>query len=123
MLSALHCYCRYCDKYGVELDPKLAQLCSVKPRVPWGKFVNADNQHLASQQVGENSWPMAAACVHPRLSIVPAHRACLCLYLIARPLICWAGCSGMTTMSVPRPQRHWRTTTLNQSGVMQQGMC
>lgn len=41
---------RYCDKYGVELDPKLAQLCNVKPRVPWVKFVNADNQHLASQQ-------------------------------------------------------------------------
>ena len=49
--ALLPCPCRYCEKYGVDLDPKLAQLCNIKPRVPWAKFVNADNQHLASQQV------------------------------------------------------------------------
>lgn len=43
---------KYCAKYGVDLDPKLAQLVGFKPQVPWRKFVNADNQHLCSQQVG-----------------------------------------------------------------------
>jgi casein kinase II subunit alpha len=40
----------YCAKYGVDLDPRLAQLCGIKPQVPWRRFVNADNQHLASNQ-------------------------------------------------------------------------
>ena len=43
----------YCFKYGVDLDPRLAQLCGIRPQVPWRRFVNADNQHLASQQVKE----------------------------------------------------------------------
>ncbi|PNW76047.1 hypothetical protein CHLRE_12g549800v5 [Chlamydomonas reinhardtii] len=40
----------YCDKYGVELDPRLAQLCGFRPRVPWRKFVTGDNGHLASPE-------------------------------------------------------------------------
>lgn len=40
----------YCDKYGVELDSRLAQLCGIRPKAPWRKFVNAENQHLASSE-------------------------------------------------------------------------
>ena len=43
---------KYCDKYGVELDPRLGQMCAIRPRVPWRKFVNTENGHLASSQVG-----------------------------------------------------------------------
>ncbi len=59
--------CRYCEKYGVELDPKLAQLCNIKPRVPWGKFVNSDNQHLASQQVEDSRHPVEKLLYGPAL--------------------------------------------------------
>jgi len=38
----------YCTKYGVDLDPRLKQLCGIKPRVPWQRFVTSANQHLAS---------------------------------------------------------------------------
>lgn len=44
-------FCSYCKKYGVDLDPRLSQLCGIRPQMPWRRFVNADNQHLASQQV------------------------------------------------------------------------
>ena len=43
--------CSYCTKYGVDIDPRLAQLCGIRPQMPWRRFVNADNQHLASPQV------------------------------------------------------------------------
>ena len=43
--DALHAYC---EKYGVDIDPRLAQLCGVRAQVPWRKFVNSDNQHLSS---------------------------------------------------------------------------
>jgi serine/threonine protein kinase len=36
----------YAEKYGVELDPKLVQLCGYRPRQPWRKFINDDNAHL-----------------------------------------------------------------------------
>lgn len=39
----------YCEKYGVELDPKLQQLCGYKPRQPWRRFVTDDNRHLVTQ--------------------------------------------------------------------------
>lgn len=40
----------YLEKYGIDLDPKLAQLCGYKPKVAWRKFVNADNQHLVTPE-------------------------------------------------------------------------
>jgi casein kinase II subunit alpha len=44
--EALHAYC---EKYGVTMDPRMAQLCGIRPQVPWRKFANSDNQHLTSQ--------------------------------------------------------------------------
>lgn len=38
----------YAEKYGVDLDPKLVQLCGYRPRLPWRKFVNDENSHLVS---------------------------------------------------------------------------
>ncbi|EFJ42564.1 hypothetical protein VOLCADRAFT_83608 [Volvox carteri f. nagariensis] len=40
----------YCSKYGVELDPRLAQMCGYRARVAWRKFVNPDNSHLVSAE-------------------------------------------------------------------------
>ncbi len=40
----------YLDKYGVELDPKLAQMVGYRPRLPWRKFITPDNQHLATPE-------------------------------------------------------------------------
>lgn len=40
----------YCEKYGVDLDPRLAQMCAYRPKVAWRKFVNAENQHLTSPE-------------------------------------------------------------------------
>jgi len=36
----------YCNKYGIELDSRLAQMCGVRERVPWVAFLNSDNQFL-----------------------------------------------------------------------------
>ncbi|KAF5837823.1 kinase-like domain-containing protein [Dunaliella salina] len=44
---------RYCEKYGIELDPRLEQLVGIRPQVPWRRFVNADNAHLCSNEVGD----------------------------------------------------------------------
>eukprot|EP00877_Chromochloris_zofingiensis_P009371 jgi/Chrzof1/4688/Cz14g22250.t1 len=41
---------KYAEKYGVELDPKLVQLCGYRPRQPWKKFVNEENRHLISAE-------------------------------------------------------------------------
>eukprot|EP00879_Flechtneria_rotunda_P016319 GHRR01017074.1.p1 GENE.GHRR01017074.1~~GHRR01017074.1.p1 ORF type:complete len:216 (+),score=43.38 GHRR01017074.1:60-707(+) len=40
----------YAEKYGVELDPKLVQLCGYRPRQSWRKFINDDNAHLISPE-------------------------------------------------------------------------
>lgn len=40
----------YCEKYGIELDGRLAQLCGYRAKVPWRKLVAPDNQHLASPE-------------------------------------------------------------------------
>jgi casein kinase II subunit alpha len=40
----------YADKYGVELDPKLVQLCGYRPKLPWRRFVTDDNKHLVSPE-------------------------------------------------------------------------
>lgn len=36
------------EKYGVELDPKLVQLCGFRPKQQWRKFINDENTHLMS---------------------------------------------------------------------------
>lgn len=38
---------KYAQKYGIELDVRLMQLCGYRPRVSWKKFINAENKHLA----------------------------------------------------------------------------
>lgn len=40
----------YGDKYGVELDPKLVQMCGYRPRVAWSRFMTTDNGHLCSPE-------------------------------------------------------------------------
>ena len=40
---------RYLEKYGVELDPKLQQLCGYRPRQPWRKYITDDNRHVVTQ--------------------------------------------------------------------------
>ncbi|KAL0395821.1 UNVERIFIED_CONTAM: Casein kinase II subunit alpha-2 [Sesamum calycinum] len=40
----------YLHKYRLELEPQLAALVGRHSRKPWSKFVNADNQHLASPE-------------------------------------------------------------------------
>lgn len=40
----------YAERYGVEPDPRLTQLCGVRPRTPWDKFVTSDNEHLCSPE-------------------------------------------------------------------------
>mmetsp|Transcript_38095 Transcript_38095/g.84870 ORF Transcript_38095/g.84870 Transcript_38095/m.84870 type:complete len:383 (-) Transcript_38095:1448-2596(-) len=42
---------KYCDKYGIDLDPRLAQMCGIRPAVPWKKFINAENLALTSPAV------------------------------------------------------------------------
>jgi casein kinase II subunit alpha len=40
----------YAEKYGVELDPKLVQLCGYRPKQSWRKYINDDNSHLVSPE-------------------------------------------------------------------------
>jgi casein kinase II subunit alpha len=40
----------YAEKYGVELDPKLVQLCGYRPRQSWRKYINDDNSHLVTPE-------------------------------------------------------------------------
>lgn len=41
---------QYAGDYGVEVDPKLLQLCGYRPRQPWRKFVTEQNRHLVSEE-------------------------------------------------------------------------
>nr|GMC57661.1 casein kinase II subunit alpha-2 [Ipomoea batatas] len=38
----------YLQKYHLELDPQLVAMVGRHSRMPWSKFINADNQHLVS---------------------------------------------------------------------------
>jgi len=37
----------YLEKYGIELDPTLAQQIGKHTRKPWKKFITNDNKHIA----------------------------------------------------------------------------
>eukprot|EP00983_Pelagomonas_calceolata_P115047 1160150-Pelagomonas_calceolata.AAC.3 len=55
MVICLHTWStgyRYCEKYGIDLDPRLEQLVGIRPQIPWRRFVNADNAHLCNNEVG-----------------------------------------------------------------------
>lgn len=41
---------RYCEKYGVDLDPRLASMCGYRPKQPWKRFVTAESAHLAAPE-------------------------------------------------------------------------
>jgi len=43
--------CRYCDKYGIDLDPRLERLIGIRPQVHWRKFSTAENMHLCNSEV------------------------------------------------------------------------
>ncbi|KAG2486550.1 hypothetical protein HYH03_014851 [Edaphochlamys debaryana] len=58
----------YCEKYGVDLDPRLAQLCGYRPRVAWRKFVTPDNSHLASPEAFDLLDRLLAYDHHERLT-------------------------------------------------------
>lgn len=49
---------RYCDRYGIELDGKLAQMVGVRPVVPWRKFVNGDNAYLCNPEVCDGGFTL-----------------------------------------------------------------
>ena len=40
----------YVAKYGLELDPQLDALIGRHNRVPWTRFVHAENEHLVSPE-------------------------------------------------------------------------
>nr|GMC66315.1 casein kinase II subunit alpha-2 [Ipomoea batatas] len=40
----------YLQKYHLELDPQLVAMVGRHNRMPWSKFINADNQHLVSPE-------------------------------------------------------------------------
>ncbi|GLI71650.1 hypothetical protein VaNZ11_016929 [Volvox africanus] len=40
----------YLEKYGLELDPQQEALLGTHSRKPWTRFINTDNQHLASPE-------------------------------------------------------------------------
>ncbi|KAG2441926.1 hypothetical protein HXX76_003532 [Chlamydomonas incerta] len=40
----------YLEKYGLELDPQQESLLGTHSRKPWTKFINSDNQHLATPE-------------------------------------------------------------------------
>ncbi|KAJ0555620.1 putative protein kinase CMGC-CK2 family [Helianthus annuus] len=40
----------YLNNYQLELEPQLEALVGRHSRKPWSKFMNADNQHLASPE-------------------------------------------------------------------------
>ncbi|KAG1665074.1 hypothetical protein FOA52_012493 [Chlamydomonas sp. UWO 241] len=63
---------KYCAKYGVDLDPKLKQLCGIKPQVPWRRFVTSANQHLASQQAFDLLDQMLKYDHHKRMTAAEA---------------------------------------------------
>ncbi|KAF5797573.1 putative non-specific serine/threonine protein kinase [Helianthus annuus] len=44
----------YLNNYQLELEPQLEALVGRHSRKPWSKFMNADNQHLASPEVIES---------------------------------------------------------------------
>jgi hypothetical protein len=67
---------RYLDKYGVELDPKLAQMVGYRPRLPWRKFITPDNQHLAAPEALDLLGQMLTYDHHNRITAkeAMAHR-------------------------------------------------
>ena len=40
----------YLGKYGLQLDPQLENLVGSHTKKPWAKFINADNEHLVSEE-------------------------------------------------------------------------
>ena len=40
----------YLGKYGLQLDPQLESLVGQHTKKPWAKFINADNEHLVSEE-------------------------------------------------------------------------
>ena len=40
----------YLGKYGLQLDPQLENLVGTHTKKPWAKFINADNEHLVSEE-------------------------------------------------------------------------
>jgi casein kinase II subunit alpha len=40
----------YLTKYGLQLDPQLEGLVGQHTKKPWAKFINADNEHLVSEE-------------------------------------------------------------------------
>lgn len=40
----------YLSKYGLQLDPQLESLVGEHTKKPWAKFINADNEHLVSEE-------------------------------------------------------------------------
>ena len=40
----------YLSKYGLQLDPQLENLVGQHTKKPWAKFINADNEHLVSDE-------------------------------------------------------------------------
>ncbi len=49
LLSLLTVSCG-ASQYGLELDPQQEALLGTHSRKPWTRFINADNQHLASPE-------------------------------------------------------------------------
>lgn len=41
---------RYCEKYGVDLDPRLANMCGYRPKQPWRRFVTPESSHLVTPE-------------------------------------------------------------------------
>lgn len=46
----------YLNKYRIELDPHLEALVGRHSRKQWSKFINSDNQHLVSPEVGDKAF-------------------------------------------------------------------
>lgn len=40
----------YLGKYGLQLDPQLESLVGQHTKKPWAKYINADNEHLVSEE-------------------------------------------------------------------------
>lgn len=63
---------RYCEKYGIDLDPRLDQLVGMRPVVPWRKFCNAENQHLCSLEAYDLLGKLLVYDHHERLTCAEA---------------------------------------------------